>query len=86
MHGEVTKNVNQTHVKQKKTYATHKGKQLCEGFKEGKTYVKMKKPKKKKSLAFSWEGPFLFVKYLNGNKYIEHDEGGRIYAVKGEKI
>lgn len=44
----------------------------------------MKKPRKKKSWAFSWEGPFLFVKYLNGNEYIEHDEGGRIYVVKGK--
>jgi hypothetical protein len=37
------------------------------GFKEGITYVKMKKPGKKKSLAFSWEEPFMFVKSLDGN-------------------
>jgi hypothetical protein len=36
-----------------------KGKQMFFGFKEGETYVKMKKSKKKKSLVFSWEGPFL---------------------------
>jgi hypothetical protein len=39
------------------------------GFKEGKTYVKMKKPKKKKSFASSWENPFLFMKCLDGHGY-----------------
>jgi len=32
------------------------------GFEEGKTYVKIKKLGKKKSLTSSWEGPFLFMK------------------------
>jgi hypothetical protein len=31
-------------------------------YKEGETYVKMKKLKKKKSLVSNWEGPFLFMK------------------------
>ncbi len=39
------------------------------GFIEGETYVKMKKPRKKKSLASSWEGPFLFMKYLNNKGF-----------------
>jgi hypothetical protein len=29
----------------------------------------MKKPRKKKSLASSWEGPFLFMKYLDNNGF-----------------
>jgi hypothetical protein len=32
------------------------------GFREGMTFVKMKKPRKKKSLASSWEALFLIVK------------------------
>jgi hypothetical protein len=36
----------------------------------------------KKSLTFSWEGPFLFMKYLDGNEFQEHDEGGRIFFIK----
>jgi hypothetical protein len=46
-----------------------KGKQLFVGFIEGETYVKMKKPRKKKSLASSWEGPFLFMKYLDNKGF-----------------
>jgi hypothetical protein len=55
------------------------------GFKEGETYVKRKKLGKKKSLVFNWEGPFLFVKYLDGSGYIDHDEGGRICVIKGKE-
>ncbi len=36
------------------------------GFKEGVTYVKMKKPTKKKSLVFNQERPLLFLNYLDG--------------------
>ncbi len=41
------------------------------GFIEGKTYVKMKKPRKKKSVESNWEGPFLFVNYLDGKVSLE---------------
>jgi hypothetical protein len=41
------------------------------GFAKGKTYVKMKKVGKKKSFASNWEGPFLFMKYLDGNRFLE---------------
>ncbi len=41
------------------------------GFEKGKTYVKMKQLGKKKSLTSSWEGPFLFIKYLDGNEFLE---------------
>jgi hypothetical protein len=55
------------------------------GFKEGITFVKMKKlGRKKKLLAFSWERPFLFVNYLDKNEFLDHDEGGRICVIKGK--
>jgi hypothetical protein len=72
-------------MKQKWAYVVHKGKQMLLGFKQGITLVKMKKPRKKKSLASSWEGPFFFVKYLNGNGFMDQDEGGIICVIKGEK-
>jgi hypothetical protein len=34
------------------------------GFKKGETYLKMKKPSKKKFLASNGEGPFIFVETL----------------------
>jgi hypothetical protein len=40
----------QAQAKQKIDYASRKGKQMIIGFIEGKTYVKMKKPGKTKSL------------------------------------
>jgi hypothetical protein len=51
-------NVEQTQKKHMKTYATRKGKQTFEGLVVGETMVKMKKPKKKKALTSSWEGPY----------------------------
>ncbi len=54
------------------------------GFIEGETYVKIKKPRKKKSLASIWENPFLFMKYLDNNGFQEQDEGGIICALKGK--
>ncbi len=60
-----------------------RGKQMFVGLEEGKTYFKMKKLGKKKSLTSSWEGPFLFMKYLDGNELLEQDEGGRIRVIKG---
>ncbi len=44
----------------------------------------MKKPSKKKFLASNWEGPFIFVQYLNENGYMDHDEGSEINVVKGK--
>jgi hypothetical protein len=46
MHGKVV-NVNQTQVRQKKAYVSQEGKQMFLGFKEGETYMKMKKLGKK---------------------------------------
>ncbi len=58
------------------------------GFTKGDTYVKMKKPKMKKSLTSNWEIPFLFMKYVDNNGFQEQDEGGKIFVIKGkdEKI
>jgi hypothetical protein len=58
-------------VKQKRAHALIRRKQMFIGFVDGKTYVKMKKVGKKKSLASNWEGPFLFMKYLDGNRFLE---------------
>jgi hypothetical protein len=44
----------------------------------------MKKLGKKKSLASSWEGPYLFVRYLDGHGFLEQDEGRKVYVVKGK--
>lgn len=55
------------------------------GFKEKIMFVKMKKQGKKKSLASTWEGPFLFVKYLDGFGFMDQDEGAKIYVIKGKK-
>jgi hypothetical protein len=50
---------------------------------ERETYVKMIKLGKKKSLIFGWEGPFLFVNYLDEKGFLEQDEGGHICVIKG---
>lgn len=83
MHGKVV-NVNQTQVKQKKAYVYQEGKQMFLGFKEGETYMKMKKLGKK-SLASNQEGLFLFIKYLDGNGYMDQDEGSRICVVQDKE-
>jgi hypothetical protein len=53
IHENVLLNVEQAQQKQKKTYATRKGKQTFEGLVIGQTMVKMKKPRKKKALTSS---------------------------------
>jgi hypothetical protein len=55
------------------------------GLKEGITYVKMNKPRKKKSLVSNWEGSFLFMNYLDGNGFMEQDEGKRMCVIKGKE-
>ncbi len=59
MHGEVINNIRQAQIKHKCAYATRKENQMFMGFKEGVMLTKMKKFAKKKSLDFSYEGPFL---------------------------
>jgi hypothetical protein len=55
------------------------------GLKEGITYVKMNKLRKKKSLVSSWEGLVLFLNYLDGNGFMEQDEGRRMCIVKSRE-
>jgi hypothetical protein len=44
----------------------------------------MKKPGKKKLIASGWEGPYLFIRYLDGHGFLDQDEGGKICVVKGK--
>jgi hypothetical protein len=40
--------------------------------------VKMKKPRKKKALTFSWEGPYQFVGHTYGKGNLDFEEGSRV--------
>jgi hypothetical protein len=53
IHENVLLNVEHAQQKQRKTYATRRGKQTFEGLIAGQTMVKMKKPRKKKTLTSS---------------------------------
>ncbi len=83
MHSYVLENVDQTQKRQRRSYATWKGKQEFSGLEEGRTMVKMKKPRKKKALLVNWERPYTFVKYKNEKGCREFDDGYRIYILQG---
>jgi hypothetical protein len=36
------------------------------------------------SLVSSWEGLFLFIRYLDGHGFLDRDEGGRVCVIKGK--
>ncbi len=78
IHENVLLNVGQAQQKQKRAYATRKGKQAFEGLIVGETMVKMRKPGKKKALTASWEGPYLFVAHTDGMGNLDFDEGSQI--------
>jgi len=40
--------------------------------------VKMKKPRKKKALTSSWEGPYQFVGHTYGKGNLDFEEGSRV--------
>ncbi len=82
IHENVLLNVEQAQKKQKRTYATWKGKQVFEGLNAGETMVKMRKPGKKKALTASWEGPYLFVTHNDGLGTFDADEGSQIYIIQ----
>jgi len=82
IHENVLLNVEQAQKKQKKTYATRKGKQTFEGLVAEEIMVKMKKPRKKKALTLSWEGSYQFVGYAYGNGHFNFEEGSRICIIK----
>ncbi len=46
--------------------------------------VKMKKLGKKKALTGSWEGPYLFVGYVDEQGGLEQDDGRRKCIIKGK--
>jgi hypothetical protein len=82
IHENVLLNVKQAQKKQKKTYATKKGKQTFEGLVVGQTMVKMKKPRKNKALISSWEHPYQFVGHVNGNGNFDFEEGNKVCIIK----
>ncbi len=82
IHEKVLVNVGQAQQKQKRAYATRKGKQAFEGLVAGETMVKMKKPEKKKALTASWEGPYLFVAHTDGIGNLDFEEGSRICIIQ----
>jgi hypothetical protein len=57
--------------------------QEFQGLEEGRTMVKMRKPRKKRALLANWEGPYAFVKYKDKKGCIEFDDGYRIYVLQG---
>jgi hypothetical protein len=42
---------------------------------EGKTMVKMRRPRKKRAILANWEGPCTFVKYKDEKGCKEFDDG-----------
>jgi hypothetical protein len=82
IHENVLINVEHAQQKQKRTYATRKGKQTFEGLIAGETMVKMKKPGKKKALTASWEGPYLFVAHTDEIGNLDFEEGSRICIIQ----
>jgi hypothetical protein len=81
IHEKVVANVGQAQQKQKRAYATRKGKQAFEGLVAGETMVKMKKPGRKKALAANWEGPYLFVAHADGIGNLDFEEGSHICII-----
>jgi len=82
LHSDVLINVEQAQMRQKKNYATRKGKHLFEGLIAGSTMVKMKKPGKKRALIASWEGPYRFIGHTDGKGNLDFEEGCRMCIVQ----
>jgi len=82
IHENVLINVEQTQKKQRKTYATRKGKQTFEGLVARETMVKMKKPRKNKTLTASWEGPYQFIGHADGKGDFDFEEGNKVCIIK----
>jgi hypothetical protein len=82
IHESVLFNMEQAQQKQRRTYATRKGKHTFEGLVAGETMVKMKKPGRKKALAANWEGPYRFIKHADGKGNLDFKEGSRVCIVQ----
>jgi hypothetical protein len=70
VHKTLLENVEQAQKRQRKVYAAKKGLQTFEGFTEN-AKVKMRRPRKKRSLFSNWEGPYFFVEYKEGKGFQE---------------
>jgi len=82
IHESVLLNIEQAQKKQRSTYANRKGKHLFEGLIAGETMVKMKKPRKKRVLAASWEGPYRFIGHVDGKGNYDFEEGCRLCIIQ----
>ncbi len=82
IHKSVLLNVEQAQQKQRRTYATRKGKHTFEGLVAGETMVKMKKPGRKRALAASWEGPYQFIGHADGEGNFDFEDGSRVCIVQ----
>ncbi len=82
IHESVLLNVEQAQQKQRRTYATKKGKHTFEGLVAGETMVKMKKPGRKRALAASWESPYRFIEHTNGKGNFDFEKGSRMCVVQ----
>jgi len=82
IHENVLLNVEQAQQKQRKTYATRKGKQAFEGLVARETMVKMKKPGKKRALTASWEGPYQFIGHADGKGNLDFEEGSQVCIIQ----
>jgi len=78
IHENVLLNVEHAQQKQKKTYATRRGKQTFEGLIARQTMVKMKKPRKKKALTSNWEGPY----HADGIGNLDFEKGNIIRIIQ----
>ncbi len=82
IHDSVLINVDQAQTRQKRNYATRKGKHLFEGLIAGSTMVKMKKPGKRRVLTSSWEGPYRFIWHTDGKGNLDFEESCRLCIVQ----
>ncbi|CAM6020256.1 unnamed protein product [Sphagnum balticum] len=83
MDSSLLENVDKTQKRQRRNYATGKGKQEFVGLDEGKTMIKMRKPGKKRALLANWEGSYVFVKYKDKKGCREFDDGCQVCILKG---
>jgi len=82
IHNNVLLNVEQAQQQQKRVYAARRGKHLFEGLIASQTMVKMKKPRKRRALITSWEGPYQFIGHSNGKGNLDFEEGCRLCIVQ----
>jgi hypothetical protein len=45
-------------------------------------WSKWKKPRKKKTLTLSWEGPYQFVEHVDGNGNVDFEEGSMLCIIR----